>query len=266
MRADKGRSERVGKKKSSSQTVWIISGVVVLVFLLAGAGFLMLLSSEDPEKKSRVAVVALLKPPPPLKEKALPPLKEKPPEPEIQKKEIVEEVREIAKPDEPPSEKAENKPAGDQLGLDAQGGAGADSFGLVGKKGGRDLLSLGKGEGGAVPGGSEVQEKQTIGGARDAAALIRKFAWYNQLVQEEVKKAVRKRLEENGGIPKGKLEAVLQIIMDDGGAITEYRVVHSSGNPSMDEAVKESLGYTRISEPPPQGIPRSMSVKIISQG
>jgi TonB family protein len=259
-----------GKKKSSPQAVWIISGVIILVFLLAGTGFVLLITSEDSEKKSRVAMVALLKPPPPVKEKPPPPMKEKPPEPEVQKKEAIQEVREIAKPEEAPPDKGDDKPAGDQLGVDAQGGAGSDSFGLVGKKGGRDLLTLGKGEGEGAQGssgkGPEVQKKQTIGGAKDPAALLRQYAWYNALVQEEMRKAVRKRLEGNGGIPKGKLETVVQIVMDDGGSITEYRIVRSSGSPMMDEAVKESLGYARISEPPPQGIPRSMSVKISSQG
>jgi hypothetical protein len=34
----------------------------------------------------------------------------------------------------------------------------------------------------------------------------------------------------------------------------------------MDEAVKDSLKMARVSEPPPQGIPRKMNIKITSQG
>ncbi|NWF53361.1 MAG: hypothetical protein HXY45_01030, partial [Syntrophaceae bacterium] len=207
-----------GKRKSSRQTYWIIGGVVLFVFLLSGIGLFLFLGWEEQDKKSRVAIVSLLKPPAPLKEKPPPPIKEKIPEPEVSKKEVMEEVREVAKPDEAPRDRTEDKPAGDQLGLDAQGGAGSDSFGLVGKKGGRDLLTLGKNEGEGSGQGVSVgkslalQQQQTIGGAKDPATLLRRFAWYNQLVQEEMKRAVRKRLEENGGIPKGKLEALVQIV------------------------------------------------------
>ena len=256
-----------GKKKASRQTVWIVAGVVVLVLLLAGGGLLLLLTSDEESKgKSHVAMVALLKPPPPMREKP-PEMKEKPPEPEV-KKEIIETVREAPKEEEVRNEKAEDKPAGDQLGLDAQGGAGSDSFGLVAKKGGRDLLSLGKGSG--EEGGGKESGK--IGGGKDLAALMKKNAWYNHLVEEELTKGLRQRLQENGGIPKGKLEAVVQIGMDEGGAIRDFRIIRPSGNRSMDEALREFLPLAKISEPPPYEILKAMKdfailrVRITSQG
>ena len=252
-------------KKKSSKTVWYISGVVVLVFLVVGGGLVFLLETADEEgKKGRVAVVSLIRPAPPLKEKPEPP-KEKPPEPEVQKKEI-ETIREVVRQEENRNDKPEDQPAGNDLGLDAQGVAGSDSFGLVGKKGGRALVGGPAGEGAGGPVVTKGPEKPKVGGDRSPAALMRKFAWYNQLVQEEMKKRVFKRLDENGGIPKGKLEAVVQIVMDDEGNILEHRIMLSSGNPKMDEAVHESLGFARMSEPPPEGIPRSMSIKIVSQG
>ena len=127
-------------------------------------------------------------------------------------------------------------------------------------KGGRDITTVGTGPSG------------TIGGDKDLVGVMRKHARYNQLVQEELNRAVRKRLDESGGIPKGKLEAVIQIGMDDGGSVAEYQIIHPSGNPAVDEAVRKSLGYARISEPPPKDIPRGtkgltiMSIKITSQG
>jgi len=264
------------KKKKSSQTVYIIAGAVVLIFLLAGGGLFFLMSTDEESKaKSRVAAVSLLKPPPPMREKPPPPLKEKPPEPEV-KKETIEAIREAPRPEEARNEKADDKPAGDQLGLDAQGGAGSDSFGLVGRKGGRDLLSLGKGsgsgEGSGGSGGGRDERKQKIGGGNDLAALMRRNAWYNNLVEQELTKGLRKRLQENGGIPKGKLEAVVQIGMDDGGSIREFRIIRSSGNHSMDEALKEFLASARVSEPPPGEILRAMKdfailrLRITSQG
>jgi TonB family protein len=252
-------------KKKPSKTGWYISGIIVLVFLVAGGGlFFLLKASEAQSKKGRVVSVALIRPAPPLKERPEPP-KEKPPEPEVQKKEI-ETIREVVRQEENRNDKPEDKPAGNDLGVDAEGGAGSDSFGLVGKKGGRALVDPSRGEGGSSGPTVTQSEKPKIGGDTSPAALMRKFAWYNQLVQEEMKKLVFKRLDENGGIPKGKLEVVVQIVMDDAGNVLEHRIMRSSGNPKMDEAVNGSIGFAKMSEPPPQGIPRSMDIKILSQG
>lgn len=254
-------------EKKSSKMVWYVSGIIILVFLAAGGGlFFLLKTSEEQGKKGRVVSVSLIRPAPPLKERPEPP-KEKPPQPEVQKKEI-ETIREVVRQEENRNDKPEDKPSSDDLGVDAEGGAGSDSFGLVAKKGGRALVDPSRGEGGSggPPGPMVTREKPKIGGDTSPAALMRKFAWYNQLVQEEMKKRVFKRLDENGGIPKGKLEVVVQIVMDDAGNILEHRIMHSSGNPKMDEAVNESIGFGKMSEPPPQGIPRSMDIKILSQG
>ncbi len=158
--------------------------------------------------------------------------------------------------------KGDDKPAAEgPLGVEGEGGAGGDAFGLVGRgKGGRDITTLGTGPSG------------TIGGDRDLLGAMRKHARYNKLVEDEINKAVKQALNENGGIPKGKNEAVVQIGMDDGGAVAEYRVIRSSGNRAVDEAVKRFLEYARISEPPPKDIPRGakglaiLSIKITAQG
>jgi TonB family protein len=75
-----------------------------------------------------------------------------------------------------------------------------------------------------------------------------------------------KRLNEEGGIPKGKLQAVIRVTVDNEGAIETYRIIGSSGNNRMDDAVKEALQHLKISEPPPDGMPRTMDIKISSQG
>jgi TonB family protein len=241
------------EKKSSSPSMTIIAVVVIIVVILAGGGLYLLLSTdEDGGKKRHVTNVALLKPPVDMKDRPPPPLKDKPPE-EVQKKENID-VRAMAAPGEARSEKADGKPAADgPLGLDAQGGAGSDGFGLVGRKGGRDVTTLGTGGGGG-------------GGGGDMSALLRKYGWYNQRVQDDLRKIVRKRLDEGKGIPKGKLEAIVEILMDDRGTITDHKIVKSSGSQTMDEAVRESLRYAKISEPPPSGIPKKMSIRISSQG
>lgn len=236
------------KRKSSSQTA-ITTGVVLFVFLFLAGGLIYLLKTDKGGgKKVFIANVDLVRPN--SLDKPPPPPKEKPPEPEIQKKETIV-APDMTQPQQ--ASKGDDKPAAEgPLGIDAQGGSGSDAFGLAGKKGGRDVTTLGTGP--------------TIGGGRDLATLLRQYAPYTRLVEEDVNKLVRKRLEANGGIPKGKLEAQAEIVVSNKGDITEARVIRPSGNRAMDEAVRESLKFARISQPLPEGCPRTMNIKITSQG
>lgn len=246
-------------KKKSSRTSLVATGAVVLFFLCLAGGIAYLLSTDKGSgKKVFVAKVDLIKPN--LPDKPPPPPKEQPPEPE-QKKEAIAAPQNMDQPQEARNMKGDDKPAASgPLGVEGEGGAGSDGFGLVGRgKGGRDITTVGTGPG-------------TIGGDRDMAGLMRKHAHYNRIVEDEVNKAVKQVLSQNGGIPRGKLESVVQIGMDEGGAVGEYRIIRLSGNRAVDEAVRKCLEYARISEPPPKDIPRGtkgltiMSIKIISQG
>jgi TonB family protein len=75
-----------------------------------------------------------------------------------------------------------------------------------------------------------------------------------------------KKLDENGGIPKGKLQAVARISLDKQGAIVSYKIIGSSGNHKMDDAVAESLNTIRLSTSPPNGMPRTITIRITSLG
>ncbi|MBI5237022.1 MAG: TonB C-terminal domain-containing protein [Deltaproteobacteria bacterium] len=237
--------------KKSSVASW---GLLALMVVMAGAAVYfvkVVLSDDSPRKKSSVAIVTLLKPPPP------PQIKEKPPEPEqvkeVQQKEEVftPGLQDVVNQDSKPAGEQDNTPAGDNLGLDAEGTAGGDAFGLVGKKGGRSLLAGGGGSG---------------GGGLGNLSLLTKFAGYAQIVETEIRKRVMKRLDEEGGVPRGKLQAVARVSVDSNGAIVDYRIIGSSGNHKMDDAVKQSLGNLKISAPPPDGMPRTMIIKITSLG
>ena len=225
-------------KKSSPKSWGLIALMVVFVVVVVYI-VKMVLSEDGLHKKSAVTTVTLLKPPPPVT------VKEKPPE-EIKQVEKKTEQTIEAPQDQPKGPENDNTPAGDKLGLDAEGKAGGDAFGLAGKKGGRSLLAGGEGMG--------------------RYSLLSKFAGYTKMVETEVRKKVMKRLDEEGGIPKGKLQTVVRISVDSNGSITGYKIIGSSGNNKMDETVKLSLANIRISEPPPEGMPRTMNIKISSQG
>src|SRR5215470_7935612 len=99
-----------------------------------GAGAVALvrgfLNSAPPQSKKVVQEIHVIRPPPPPPD--LPPPPPPPPEEEVKLK-------------EPPPEPTptNDPPPGEQLGLDAQGAAGSDGFGLAARPGGRDLLASG---------------------------------------------------------------------------------------------------------------------------
>ena len=237
-----------GKKKASGSGR-IATAVVLLFFVLLGGGFAYLIGTDKGGgKKVFIAKVDLVRPN--LPDKPPPPPRDKPPEPEAQKQQTIVTPQDMAQQQAGP--KGDDKPAPEgPLGVEGEGGAGSDSFGLVGRgKGGRDVITLGTGSG--------------KGGGTDQAALQRRFGWYTRIVGEELNKLVRKRLEETGGMPKGTAEVEVRIDLDEQGAITGCRIIRSSGNAAMDDAVK-ALKFARISQPLPKGIYCGMNYKITSR-
>jgi outer membrane biosynthesis protein TonB len=234
------------KKKKMPYQNWLVPGAIGLVFL-AGIGFLVKVMMTDvgTRTKEKIATVNLIKPPPP-------DVKEKLPEPELQKevpKQTIETPIDTPQPQNQAQDQSQdNTPAGSDLGVDSDGGAGSDGFGLVGKKGGR-ALTLGGGSGGM-----------------NRLSLLSKYGWYTQKIQDEIKVQVKKQLNEDGGIPKGKLQAVVRITLDSKGRIVKYELVGTSGSRKMDDALRSTLAQIRISEPPPEGMPSGMTVRINSQG
>jgi outer membrane biosynthesis protein TonB len=229
-----------GKKGSPKKTIWIASALVAALVLAAGAfGLKTLLTDDGTKRKRQVQMVMILKPPPP--PPPPPEIKEEPKEPEVK-----EEIKEPDEPDQMEDQAQDDTPVGEELGLDADGSAGSDAFGLKAKKGGRAL----------------------IGGGLGANALMRQYAWYVQIVQDEIRKKVRERLDRNGGIPEGALKTYVKIVLDGRGAILKYDVYGPSGNKEMDDAVTAALStIPRVSEPLPAGMDKaSMKIKITSKG
>ncbi len=224
----------------------------VLLALVGGGGYLAYLVATDQGGAAKAVFqnVTLLKPAD---------VKEKPPEPEPPKEmpKPLEEARQTVEAPTMASEAAagprdDGPPAGNDLGVDAEGGSGSDSFGLVGKKGGRGITTIIGGGGG--------------GGAGSRLSLFAKFGWFTRKIQEEVRGLVKKHFEENGGFPKGKHQTTVKIVVDEKGVVVDSRLVASSGNPKVDNAVLQSLLRMRLSEPPPEGMPRGMTLRIDSQG
>lgn len=96
-------------------------------------------------------------------------------------------------------------------------------------------------------------------------SFLSKFSGYTRVVESEIRKKVIKRLDEEGGVPRGKLQAILRVSVDSKGSIVECKIIGSSGNNRMDEAIKQAVADLRISQTPPEGMPRKMDIKLTYQ-
>jgi protein TonB len=226
-------------KKKSQRIVFLVAGGVALALVcLVVLVLKVLLSSDSGGRNRQIQQVTLLTPPPP------PKIKEKEPEPEIEKKEEIIEPEMEEEPEPVEDQASDEPPPGQDLGLDADGAAGSDSFGLRAKKGARSI----------------------IGGSYSEASLLKKYAWYTRIIQEELRKKVNTHLEGNGGMPDGDLNAIVKITLDENGNILDFGIMTSSGDAKMDAAVKASLEMAQISEPPPDDMPKTIKLKISAKG
>jgi periplasmic protein TonB len=168
----------------------------------------------------------LVKPPPP---PPPPPKVEKPPEPP--KEQIDEPQPEPESEPEEPVPDVEEAPAAD-LGLDAEGTAGADGFGLVGRKGGRGLF----GGGGGSP-----------------------FARYGNMVEKEIQLT----LTENEKLRQKSYSVVIKVVLKPDGDVERIELAKGSNDPKIDELLTLTLNkIKRFSEKPSAEMPRTMKFKI----
>ncbi len=201
---------------------------LALVALLVGATLLLMKFLSGPSAKpSGVQQIALIKQPPPP-----PPPKppEKPPEPPKVKEEVkIDQPKDEPKPDEPKA--ADEKPASDKpLGVDAEGGAGSDGFGLAGNKGGRDYLTTGGGGG----------------------------AYYSGLLQRQFYEALLR----NRKVLKEEFRVVVKIWLGDDGRVQKADIVSGSGDPKVDDLIQLTLlDMTPLKDVPPSSM-RPMQLRL----
>ncbi|HEU4779766.1 MAG TPA: TonB family protein [Steroidobacteraceae bacterium] len=200
----------------------VVLGVLLIAF---GAGFIWLvrgwLGQPVQSHKKVVQEVRLIRPPP------TPPEPPPPPPPE-------EEV-DVPEPEiEPEPTPTDDPPPGEQLGLDADGAAGGDGFGLVGRKGGRDLLA----------GGNSA------------------FMWYSGLVKDEFLQALQDEAEARAGSYSIRVRVWVRV----DGSVERVQLTQSSGNTVRDRAIESALArVARLSKSPPADMPQPINLRIVSR-
>jgi periplasmic protein TonB len=215
----------VGKpRKRTRYLPTIVMGFTVTT-LAVGAFALVrsFLASPPSQPKQVVQVVQLIRPPPPPPDLPPPP----PPPPD---EKVVPDPQD--KPDPTPSNQP---PPGEQLGLDAEGSAGGDEFGLAARKGGRDLLATG-------------------GSA---------YAWYAGLLKDEILDL----LSGDKRAHNGEYSVIVRVWVRNDGTVDRVRIAQSSGNRERDQAIESALSrITRLQQAPPADMPEPISLRIVSRG
>ena len=197
-----------------------VSGLGVGAFALVR----VILNSTPAQPKQVVQQIQVIRPPPPPPD--LPP---PPPPPPEEKVNVPEPEKQ---PDPTPSDEP---PPSEQLGLDAEGGAGGDAFGLVGNKGGRDLLASGSGSA---------------------------YAWYAGLLKNEISEQLGNAKQARNG----QYSMTVRVWVRRDGTIERVSISQSSGNPERDRAIEAALSrMTRLPQAPPADMPQPISLRIESR-
>ena len=198
----------------------ILSGLVVSVLLVMWLkNWVESADVSTPRKVQHITVITPPPPPPP------PPEDEPPPEPEVEEEieQIEEEISE-----EIPDDTAE--PAA-ELGVDAEGGAGSDGFGLIGRKGGRGLLD-----------GSP-------------------YAYYEGLMVSEIQDLLAK-IDDLGS---KEYRFRIKITVNFDGSVKSIELLRSTGDRDKDRVLLSALkSFDRFSQMPPGKMPPVVDLRITS--
>lgn len=192
-------------------------GILIAIVLTYFAVQFLGAESDEPQHKKVVQQVTMISLPPPP-----PPPPEIEPEVQPPEEEIVEPMDE-AMPNEDPGDDISN-----ELGLDADGSAGGDGFGLVARKGGRGV----------------------IGGG------------YGALVVQEINAL----LVDDDRLRSKEYTVVLRLWISPQGTIERYKIDKQMGDELAIKLVTAALSRLgKISEGPPLEIPQPIRLRIKSR-
>lgn len=211
-------------KKRRNLPMIIVGATMLCVALGVYLLIRNLVTSKPPPPKQVVQEIHLIRPPPPPPDTPPPP----PPPPE--------EKIDIPEPQQQPDPTPSNEPPPSaNLGLDTEGGAGGDAFGLVGNKGGREITATG-------------------GSA---------FTWYaNQL-----KDAILSQLTEDKRVRNGNYRVTVRAWVNDDGSVRRVEIVHGSGDADRDRAIESDLqNVKRLPQARPVGMPDVISLEVVARG
>jgi len=213
-----------GSSTDRSPRKTIILGAIIAVLLVAGFVWFVrtMMASKTSKPERQVQVVQIIRPPPPP-----PPPSDQPPPPPPEK---TEQALPKDQPEEHPPDDA--PPPAAPLGIDAEGSAGSDAFGLAARTGGGDLI------GGT---GSNV------------------FAWYTRKINE----AIKDILAADGKLASKPFSTSVRIWVDREGRV-KVQMATTTGNRDLDQRIQSDLAaMPAMSDAPPLEMPQPVTLKIV---
>jgi len=213
-----------GKKHFRVYIPKIIGGLLAVLAIYFVVKVITGFINEKPTKnEKKIQPIALLKPPPP---PPPPPKVEQPPPPDMKPKMEEPEPEPEPMPDTP-----DEAPAQD-LALDAEGTAGSDNFGLVGRKGGTGLFGSGD-----------------------------PYAHYGSTVKNEILSL----LSGHDDLRRKGYTAIIKIWLKSDGSVEKIDLTKGSNDPEIDEILTHLLDKFKKAGEPPPGMPQPIKLKITSR-
>lgn len=207
----------------------ILMGVVLTLLIAVAIYFLQDKFQKPVQPKKQVQQITMIQPPP----LPPPPPEVKPPEPEPEPEKLPE-----PEPEPEPKPEEAQEPPGEELGVDADGTAGSDGFGLLGKKGGRSLL----------------------GGSGGNAIL-----WYGGQIKKGLEEDLQRLLDEK--VRNASYTVYLKVWMNGDGRVSRAELTQGSGNKVVDDDIRAALGKLSfvLPKPPPENMPQPVKIRLTSK-
>lgn len=208
----------------------VLAGIVLILLIVFAIYLLQDTFKKPSHPKKQVQQITMIQPPPP---PPPPPPEQKAPEPEPEPQKLPEPE---AEPEQKPEEAEE--PPGEELGVDADGTAGSDGFGLLGRKSGRGLLG---GNGGNA------------------------IRWYGGQIKKGLEEALQNLLDES--VRNASYTLYLKVWVNDDGSVNRAELAQGSGNPAVDGGIRTALSKLSFSlpKPPPETMPQPVKIHLTSK-
>jgi periplasmic protein TonB len=215
----------VTDKRTLRRNVSRLMGAIAGVLLLLGFVWFVrsMMGAKTGKSDRQVQIVQVIRPPPP------PPPDQPPPPPPPKTEQPLQKDEPEPAPDNTPA------PADQPLGIDADGSAGGDSFGLAARRGGADL----------------------IGGTGSAL-----FGHYTNRIAD----AIREKLADVPCAKSARGSLSIHLLLDADGRFKQVQLATTTGNSQLDQCIDKALtSMPGMNDPLPVGMPEQVNIKIISR-
>jgi protein TonB len=212
----------VADKRTLRRNLSRLAGAAFATLLIIGFVWFVhtMMGAKTGKKPRQVQVVQVIRPPPPP-----PPDQPPPPPPEKTPEPLPKDVPEPT-PEQP--DQAPEQP----LGVDAEGSAGGDAFGLAARRGGSDLIGTG-----SAP-----------------------YAHYTNRMRD----SIRDRLAAASCTKSAKGSLSTRVVVAADGRVKQIKLTTSTGNARVDECVDKVLeSITSMDDAPPPGMPEQVNLKVV---